>query len=230
MDTVARVIRLLLADDDPLVRMGLRLMFAGVEDIDVVAEAADGDEAVALTAEHAPDVALLDIRMPVCDGLAATQALRALPTAPAVIVLTTFNPDDYVLRALRAGAAGFLLKDTPPNDIVDAVRRVAAGAPVLSPAVTQQLIAQIRTPPAEPATDARARARARLERLAAREYDVARAVGDGRTNAEIAARLFMSVPTVKAHVSSILAKLEVTNRVQIALIVHDAAPDSPAGV
>ncbi|MEV7729333.1 response regulator transcription factor [Streptomyces sp. NPDC087917] len=212
--------------------MGLRMMFAGVEDIDVVSEARDGREAVDLTAKEAPDVVLLDIRMPVCDGLAATQALRALPVPPAIIILTTFNPDDYVVRALRAGAAGFLLKDTPPADIVAAVRRVAAGDPVLSPAVTQQLIAQIATPRPSTAADARARAHARLERLAAREYDVARAVGQGRTNAEIAARLYMSVPTVKAHVSSILNKLGVTNRVQVALIVHEAGigADADGGV
>ncbi|MFD9406454.1 response regulator [Streptomyces sp. NPDC059989] len=215
------MIRVLLADDDPLVRMGLRLMFGSVDDITIVAEAADGEQAVALAREHAPDVVLLDIRMPVLDGLAATPVLLALPKSPAIVILTTFNPDEYVVRALRAGAAGFLLKDTPPTEIAAAVRRVAAGEPVLSPAVTQQLIARVAAP-AEPATDSRAAARARLERLAAREYDVALAVGEGRTNAEIAARLYMSVPTVKAHVSSILAKLNVTNRVQVALIVHDA--------
>lgn len=217
------VIRVLLADDDALVRMGLRLMFGGVEDVTVVAEAADGEQAIGLVAEHAPDVVLLDIRMPVMDGLAATQALRGLPDPPAIVILTTFNPDEYVVRALSAGAAGFLLKDTPPADIVAAVRRVAAGEPVLSPAVTQQLIARVAAPAAEPA-GARARARLRLARLAARERDVALAVGQGRTNAEIAARLYMSLPTVKAHVSSILTKLEVSNRVQIALIVHDAGP------
>lgn len=220
------MIRVLLADDDPLVRMGLRLMFGSVDDITIVAEAADGEEAIALVAEHAPDVVLLDIRMPVLDGLAATLAVRALPDPPAIVILTTFNPDEYVVRALRGGAAGFLLKDTPPTDIVSAVRRVAAGEPVLSPAVTQQLIARVATPAAE-TPDARAGARGRLERLAAREYDVALAVGQGRTNAEIAAQLYMSLPTVKAHVSNILAKLDVTNRVQVALIVHDAGLGRP---
>ncbi|MET9611008.1 response regulator transcription factor [Streptomyces sp. NPDC006512] len=221
------MIRVLLADDDPLVRMGLQLMFGGVEDIAVVAEAADGEQALARVAEHAPDVVLLDIRMPVMDGLAATLALRALPDPPAIVILTTFNPDEYVVRALSAGAAGFLLKDTPPTDIVAAVRRVAAGEPVLSPAVTQQLIARVAAPATEPAR-ARTQARDRLARLAARERDVALAIGQGRTNAEIAARLYMSLPTVKAHVSSILTKLEVTNRVQVALIVHDAAPEETA--
>ncbi|MFI5987267.1 response regulator [Streptomyces sp. NPDC051555] len=206
--------------------MGLRVMFAGVDDIAIVGEAADGEQAAARAAEHRPDVVLLDIRMPVMDGLAATVLLRALAEPPAIIILTTFNPDEYVLRALAHGAAGFLLKDTPPTDIVAAVRRVAAGEPVLSPAVTQQLISRALAPPSA-AADTRVRARARLERLAPREYDVALAVGQGRTNAEIAARLYMSVPTVKAHVSSILAKLDVTNRVQVALIVHDAGPDAP---
>lgn len=225
------MIRVLLADDDPLVRMGLRLMFGSVDDILIVAEAADGEEAARLCREHAPDVVLLDIRMPVMDGLAATQALRALPAPPAIVILTTFNPDEYVVRALRSGAAGFLLKDTPPADIMAAVRRVAAGEPVLSPAVTQQLIARVADPGGEGGTraDSRTLARARLERLAAREYDVALAVGQGLTNAEIAAELYMSVPTVKAHVSSILAKLDVTNRVQVALIVHDAGPERPPG-
>lgn len=226
------MIRVLLADDDPLVRMGLRLMFGSVDDIAIVAEAADGEQAVALGREHAPDVVLLDIRMPVMDGLAATQALRALPAPPAIVILTTFNPDEYVVRALRAGAAGFLLKDTPPADIMAAVRRVAAGEPVLSPAVTQQLIARVADPAGEgdARTASRTRARARLERLAAREYDVALAVGRGRTNAEIAAELYMGVPTVKAHVSSILAKLDVTNRVQVALIIHDAGLGQPPAV
>ncbi|MGW6708213.1 response regulator [Streptomyces sp. NPDC054956] len=222
------MIRVLLADDDPLVRMGLRVMFGSVDDITIVGEAADGEQAVAQAGEHAPDVVLLDIRMPVMDGLAATRLLRGLAKPPAIVILTTFNPDEYVLRALSSGAAGFLLKDTPPTDIVAAVRRVAAGEPVLSPAVTQQLIARVAAPPTE-AADSRTRARARLSRLAPREYDVALAVGQGRTNAEIATRLYMSVPTVKAHVSSILAKLDVTNRVQVALIVHDAEPGAPAG-
>ncbi|WP_256987338.1 response regulator transcription factor [Streptomyces sp. BR123] len=221
------MIRVLLADDDPLVRMGLRLMFGSVDDITIVAEAADGEQAVALSREHTPDVVLLDIRMPVMDGLAATPALRSLPSPPAIVILTTFNPDEYVVRALRAGAAGFLLKDTPPADIMAAVHRVAAGEPVLSPAVTQQLIARVADPASE-AAGTRSGARIRLGRLAAREYDVALAVGQGRTNAEIAARLYMSIPTVKAHVSSILAKLDVTNRVQVALIVHDAGLGRPS--
>ena len=220
------MIRVLLVDDDPLVRSGLRLMLSGADDIEVVAEAADGGEALALVDEHAPDLVLMDIRMPGVDGLEATERLRARPGAPAVVMLTTFKDDEQVLGALRAGAAGFLLKHTPPAEIVAAVRRVKAGEPVLSPAVTEQLIARVTqgddgtgTGPRRPET---AEARIRLDRLGEREREVAVAVAQGRTNAEIAAELYMSVATVKAHVSHILTKLEHTNRVQIALTVHYA--------
>ncbi|MEV5533345.1 response regulator transcription factor [Streptomyces prunicolor] len=218
------MIRVLLVDDDPLVRSGLRLMLGGADDIEVVAEAADGGEVLALVDEHAPDLVLMDIRMPGVDGLEATELLRARPGAPAVVMLTTFKDDEQVLGALRAGAAGFLLKHTPPAEIVAAVRRVKAGEPVLSPAVTEQLIARVTqggdgTVPRRPET---ADARIRLDRLGDREREVAVAVGRGRTNAEIAAELYMSVATVKAHVSHILTKLEHTNRVQIALTVHYA--------
>jgi DNA-binding NarL/FixJ family response regulator len=222
-------IRVLLVDDDPLVRSGLRLMLGGAPDLEVVAEAADGSEVAPLVAEHAPDVVLMDIRMPGTDGLAATEELRggaasAASHPPEVLVLTTFHTDEHVLRALRAGAAGFLLKDTPPQEIVTAVRKVVAGEPVLSPAVTRQLIDRVaeRTEDA-PARATRAkRARAQLALLGDREREVALAVGRGRANAEIAAELHMSLPTVKTHVSRILAKLELDNRVQIALAVYDA--------
>lgn len=140
------MVRLLLVDDDPLVRAGLRLMLGGAPDVEVVAEAGEGGEVAALVEKHSPDVVLMDIRMPSVDGLAATEALRARPGAPEVIVLTTFNTDERVLRALRAGAAGFVLKDTPPREIVEAGRKVAAGDPVLSPAVTRQLIARVAGP------------------------------------------------------------------------------------
>jgi DNA-binding NarL/FixJ family response regulator len=161
----------------------------------------------------------MDIRMPKLDGLAATELLRARPDPPEVIVLTTFHADEYVLRALRAGASGFLLKDTRPTEILHAISRVAAGEPFLSPAVTRRLIAHVGT------TGAGARerhARTMLARLSEREREVAVAVGRGRSNAEISDELFMSVATVKAHVSSILAKLDLNNRTQIALLVHDA--------
>ncbi|MFI6406218.1 response regulator [Streptomyces sp. NPDC050548] len=217
------MIRVLLVDDDPLVRSGLRLMLSGAADIEVVAEAADGGEVPALVDEHAPDLVLMDIRMPGVDGLEATELLRARADPPAVVMLTTFKDDEQVLGALRAGAAGFLLKHTPPAEIVAAVRRVKAGEPVLSPTVTEQLIAQVTQAdgriPGRPET---AEARIRLDRLGDREREVAVAVGQGKTNAEIAAELYMSLATVKAHVSHILTKLEHTNRVQIALTVHHA--------
>ncbi|RFC71467.1 response regulator transcription factor [Streptomyces sp. AcE210] len=213
-------IRVLLVDDDPLVRAGLSFMLGGASDIEIVGQAGDGSEVPALVAETRPDVVLMDIRMPDVDGLAATEALRARPDAPDVIVLTTFHADEQVLRALRAGAAGFVLKDTAPAEIVEAVRRVASGAPVLSPTVTRQLITRATGP--DPQQDRRARARERLAELADREREVAVAVGRGAANAEIAAELYMSVATVKAHVSRILAKLGLNNRVQIALLTHDA--------
>ncbi|MFC9544903.1 response regulator transcription factor [Streptomyces sp. SID9913] len=220
-------IRVLLVDDDPLVRAGLSFMLGGADDIDIVGEAADGGEVGALVDRTRPDVVLMDIRMPTVDGLAATEALRGREKAPQVIVLTTFHADEQVLRALRAGAAGFVLKDTPPAEIVAAVRRVAAGDPVLSPAVTRQLMAHA----AGTAADTRrARARARMQTLNEREREVAVAVGRGLANAEIAAELYLSVATVKSHVSRILAKLDLDNRVQIALLAYDAGlPEDPPG-
>ena len=161
----------------------------------------------------------MDIRMPSVDGLAATERLRGRTDAPQVVLLTTFHADEQVLRALRAGAAGFVLKDTPPAEIVEAVRRVAAGDPVLSPTVTRQLMDQRRAPRPTPR---RARARERLTALNDREREVAVAVGRGLANAEIAGQLFMSVATVKTHVSRVLAKLGLNNRVQIALLAYDA--------
>lgn len=212
-------IRLLIVDDDPLVRAGLTFMLGGAEGIEIVGEGADGCEVPALVDRLRPDVVLMDIRMPQEDGLTATERLRGRPDAPEVIVLTTFHADEQVLRALRAGAAGFVLKDTPPAEIVAAVHRVAAGDPVLSPAITRQLMTHV----AGTAPDGRpVRARTRLATLADREREVAVAVGRGHSNAEIATTLYMSVPTVKTHVSRILAKLGLNNRVQIALLVHDA--------
>ncbi|MFC9793608.1 response regulator [Streptomyces sp. NPDC127584] len=212
-------IRLLIVDDDPLVRAGLTLMLGGAEDLEIVGEGADGREVPELVSRYAPDVVLMDIRMPQVDGLTATERLRAEPGAPEVVVLTTFHADEQVLRALRAGAAGFVLKDTPPAEILAAVRRVAAGDPVLSPAVTRQLMSHVA---GGPERSPRAAATVRLAELADREREVAVAVGRGLANAEIAAELYMSVPTVKTHVSRVLAKLGLNNRVQIALLVHDA--------
>ncbi|MEU2582419.1 response regulator transcription factor [Streptomyces avermitilis] len=212
-------IRLLLVDDDPLVRAGLSLMMGGADDIEIVGEAADGSEVEQLVERTRPDVVLMDIRMPTLDGLAATELLRGRTDAPQVVVLTTFHADEQVLRALRAGAAGFVLKDTPPAQLLDAVRRVAGGDPVLSPAVTRQLMLHA----AGGAPDTRrATARDRIAALNDREREVAVAVGRGGSNAVIAAELYMSVATVKTHVSRILAKLDLNNRVQIALLTYDA--------
>ncbi|THA64213.1 response regulator transcription factor [Streptomyces sp. A0958] len=215
-------VRLLIVDDDPLVRAGLTLMLGGADDIDIVGEGADGSEAAALVDRLRPDVVLMDIRMPVMDGLTATEVLRGRPDAPEIVVLTTFHADEQVLRAIRAGAAGFVLKDTPPAQIVESVRRVAAGDPVLSPAVTRQLMARAAGSGPDERADRGERARERIASLADREREVAVAVGQGRSNAEIAATLYLSVATVKTQVSRILAKFGFNNRVQIALLVHDA--------
>jgi DNA-binding NarL/FixJ family response regulator len=212
-------IRVLIVDDDPLVRAGLSMLLAGTDDVVIVGEATDGNEVMDAVAALEPNIVLMDIRMPTMDGLAATSLVRATPDAPDVIVLTTFEADDYVLRALRAGASGFLLKDTPPVDIVRAVRTVAAGDPMLSPTITRRLIGHV----TDSGIDTRQRdAREQLSRLTEREREVAVAVGLGKSNAEISHDLYMSVATVKAHVSRVLEKLQLNNRVQIALLAHDA--------
>jgi len=217
---VGSVISVLVVDDDPLVRSALSLMLGGHPDVHVVGEAADGRAGIAAARGLRPDVVLMDIRMPVLDGLAATIELRGQADPPHVIVLTTFDADDYVLRALASGADGFLLKDTPPPEILEAIRRVAGGDPMLSPSVTRRLIQQV----APPDSSRSALAQERLAGLTERERDVALAVGRGLSNAEIAGELYLSVPTVKAHVSRLFEKLGVTNRVQIAIVVHDAGP------
>ncbi|MFC5137050.1 response regulator [Actinomycetospora rhizophila] len=210
-------IRVLVVDDDALVRSALTMMLDGADGIRVAGEAADGDEVPALVDAHAPHVVLMDLRMPRVGGLAATKRVRERPDPPEVLVLTTFDSDENVLHALRAGAGGFLLKDTPPAQIVEAVQRVAAGDPVLSPTVTRRLMDRA----GADASD-RERARAALRSLSEREYDVAVAIARGRSNAEIAAEAYMSLSTVKAHVSHVLAKLDLENRTQVALLVHDA--------
>ncbi|RJS47715.1 DNA-binding response regulator [Nocardioides cavernaquae] len=214
----------MLVDDDPLVRSALALMIGGQPDIEVIGEAANGAEGLARCATDRPDVVLMDIRMPVMDGLEATRQLHARPSPPRVIVLTTFDADDYVTGAIAAGADGFVLKDTPPAEIVAAIRRVADGEPMLSPSATASLIRQIRTDNAETSngSDREAQALARLSSLTEREHEVALAIGRGLSNAEIARELFLSVPTVKAHVGRLFDKLGTTNRVQIAICVHDA--------
>jgi DNA-binding NarL/FixJ family response regulator len=216
-------IRVVLVDDDALVRTGLRLILGGSPDIDVVGEASDGVEAVSAVAEHGPDVVLMDIRMPRLDGIEATRRVRALDRAPRVIVLTTFDTDEMVLGALRAGASGFLLKSTRPERLVEAIRSVAAGEPMLSPSVTAQLISRVTSEtPGSTAQHAREQALARLAALTDREREVALAIGRGASNAEIARSLYMGLPTVKTHVSRVLTKLGLDNRTQVALLVHDA--------
>jgi DNA-binding NarL/FixJ family response regulator len=221
---VADVIRVLIADDDALVRAGLRMMLGAGPELQVVGEATDGAEAVAAARRLHPDVVLMDIRMPRMDGLAAIEALRAAGAAPAVIVLTTFDTDEHVMRALRLGANGFLLKDTPPGDLIESVRRVAAGDSMLSPAVVGRLIDRlVRDDDGVQRRHRAERARAALARLTDREREVAMAVGQGRSNAEIGAELHMSVATIKTYVSRILDKMECGNRVQVAILVHEAS-------
>jgi DNA-binding NarL/FixJ family response regulator len=216
--------RVLITDDDPLVRSGLVLMLGGASEIEVVGEASNGREAVAAVREatergEAIDVVLMDLRMPVMDGIGATTAITALDQAPKVIVLTTFDADEHIVRALAAGANGFLLKDTPPTEIVAAIGKVEAGEPMLSPTITSQLIRQV----TDHAThDSSASALALVGTLTEREHDVALAVGRGSSNAEIAEQLHLSVATVKAHISHLFLKLEATNRVQVAICMHDA--------
>ena len=211
--------KILLVDDDPLVRAGLRMILSSADDIEVVGEADDGGAAITAVTAHRPDVVLMDIRMPGMDGIAATERLRAAPDPPQVIVLTTFNADDYVLRALRAGASGFLLKDTAPDEILHAVRVVHSGDAMLSPSATRSIVAQLRS---SGASDRSAVAAERLTVLTERELEVAVCVGRGLSNSEIASELYLSVPTVKSHVSRLLTKLDATNRVQVAMVVHDA--------
>ena len=213
------VIRVLLVDDDPLVRSALSLMLGGQSDIDVVGEAPHGEAGLALVGELEPDVVLMDIRMPVMDGLEATKALHERPSPPSVVVLTTFDADDHVVRAIAAGADGFLLKDTPPGDIVNAIRTVAAGDAMLSPSATRSLVSRLR---GMTASDRVTHAADRLTVLTERELEVAVCVGRGLSNSEIASELYLSIPTVKSHVSRLLTKLGSTNRVQVAMVVHDA--------
>ncbi|MFV0407841.1 MAG: response regulator [Propioniciclava sp.] len=208
-----------IVDDEYLVRSGLRLMLDGHEDIAVVAEGANGHEALSLVAQHSPDVVCMDIRMPGMDGIAATRALDTNHVS--VIMLTAFDTDNFILDALDAGAAGFLLKDTPPEQVIAAVRQAAAGELRFSPTVLARLVrlaGQSRR--ADPA------ATRRLAELTERERDVARAVATGLTNHEVARLLHLSLPTVKTHLGRIFDKLQTTNRVQVALMVHDTQPPS----
>ncbi|AEW92790.1 MULTISPECIES: response regulator [Streptomycetaceae] len=212
------MIRVLIADDDALVRLGLADLLDGDAGIEVVAQACDGLHAVEQATAHRVDVALVDVRMPRMDGITATARLRALPRPPKVITLTTFDLDEYVYNALAAGADGFLLKDTDPAEILRAVHLVAVGSAMLHPSAARRLIDRYHQAGGARTTAARTR----LDRLTPRERDVLALLAEGETNAEIAARLGMRESTVKAHVSRILTALEVTNRVQAALLARDA--------
>jgi DNA-binding NarL/FixJ family response regulator len=206
-------VRVLLADDQALVRAGLRMLLSGEDDIEVVAEAANGREAVALAAQHRPDVVLMDIRMPELDGLEASRRILAADPGARVLVLTTFGLDEYVYEALRVGASGFVLKDDPPEQLLEAVRTVAAGDALLSPAVTRRVIAQFtrlhrQAPP--PAVAA----------LTERELEVFRLIAQGLSNAEIGHELFISDTTVKTHVTRLLQKLGLRDRAQAIVLAY----------
>ncbi len=205
-----------LADDQPLVRSGLRMIVEGEPDLRVVGEAADGTQAVDLVADSAPDVILLDVQMPGTDGLEAMEQIAAKQAPTRVLMLTTFDLDEYVYRAMRAGASGFLLKDMPGEDIVSAIRQVVRGADaLLAPALTRRLLDRFTSGPPRP--DARC-----LARLTDREVQVLRLVGAGLSNAEIAAELFIGESTVKTHVARVLMKLGLRDRVQAAILAHEA--------
>jgi DNA-binding NarL/FixJ family response regulator len=212
-------IRVLLVDDEELVRFGLRTVLESVGGFEVVGEAGDGAAGVRAARELRPDVVLIDIRMPVLDGLAATKQILAEPDPPQVAVLTTFHVDTYVYAALAAGAAGFLLKDTPPRDIAAAVRAVADGTATLSPQVTAALIHSYVDKKAAPR---RAEALRRLADLSDREREVLTLLGSGESNAAVAKRLFVSEATVKTYVSRLLTKLDLANRTQAAILAHEA--------
>ena len=203
-------IRVLVADDQSMVRAGFRMLLSGEPDIEVVAEASNGLEAVDKAARFRPTVVLMDIRMPELDGLEATRRILAADDAARILILTTFDHDEYVYEALRAGASGFVLKDDPPEQLLAAIRTVAAGEALLSPAVTKRVIAQFaRLPRPAPAR--------RLDELTERELDVFRLIARGLSNAEIGRELYISPSTVKNHISAILAKLGVHNRIQAAV-------------
>ncbi|MEU9033475.1 response regulator transcription factor [Streptomyces sp. NPDC048352] len=221
MNQSTEPIRVLLADDEAMIRHGVRLILRHAEGIEVVAEAADGRAAVEEAAAHRPDVALVDIRMPVCDGLAAIAPLLALDPAPRVVMLTTFGDDDNVVRALREGAAGFLLKDEGPQELISAVRAAAAGDAVLSPGVTGAVISRMLRSDASQDTGAVV-ADERIGRLTGREREVLAMLGQGLSNQDVAGRLGIGVGTVKTHVGAILDKTGTASRVQAALLAHRA--------
>jgi DNA-binding NarL/FixJ family response regulator len=219
-------IRVVVADDQALVRSGFRMLLTGEPDIEVVGEAGNGAEAVALAASERPDVMLMDVRMPVMDGLEATRRISGDDSMAAtrVVILTTFDLDEYVHEALRAGASGFLLKDTLPADLINAVRVVAAGDALIAPKVTRRLIEEFAN---RPAPGAAAAAAAVLDQLTDREREVLEVVARGRSNAEIAAALFVSHATVKTHISRLLMKLDARDRAQLVMIAYETGVVAP---
>jgi DNA-binding NarL/FixJ family response regulator len=211
------MIRVLIADDQALVRGGFRSILETQPDIEVIGEAEDGQDAVKQAAANNPDVVLMDIRMPRLDGIAATATILTTPTPPKVLILTTFDLDDYVYQALSAGASGFLLKTAPPRELADAVRTVASGDALLAPEITRRLIEDYLTRPLQSAKHAIA-----FDRLTPRETEVMLLIARGLSNAEIATRLYLSEPTVKTHVTRVLAKLQVRDRVHAVVLAYES--------
>jgi DNA-binding NarL/FixJ family response regulator len=217
-------IRVVVADDQILVRSGFRVLVDVAADMEVVGEAADGAEAVALVAEHLPDVVLMDIRMPVLDGIDATRQITAATPATRVLILTTFDLDEYVYAALRAGASGFLLKDTRPEELLAGIRTIAAGEAMLAPSVTSRLIAEFANRP----DDAPGATPVQLTDLTEREREVLVEVGRGLSNADIGARLHISPATAKTHVSRLLMKLGAHDRAQLVVVAYESRLITPA--
>lgn len=218
---MADTLRVVLVDDEDLVRSGLRLLLSNAPDIEVVAEASNGRDAVATVLDTQPDVVLMDIRMPVMDGIAAVEKILSVHTVP-IIMLTAFDTDSFILRALRAGAAGFLLKSTPPESLMAAVRAAAAGQPLLSPQVVDKLVG-MQGPALSDAQSHHTRtARTRLCTLSSREREIAGLVAQGLNNQDIADQLVVSMATVKSHMQHILKKIGGTSRVHIAIMVLEA--------
>jgi DNA-binding NarL/FixJ family response regulator len=220
-------VRVLLADDQPLIRAGLRVLIADCPDLDVVGEAGTGTQAVQFARESRPDVVVMDIRMPGMDGIEATQMITARVGPTRVVVLTTFDDDDYVYAALRAGASGFLVKDMALEDILAAIRVVAAGDALIAPSVTRRLIEQFANPP--PASQPMSQPPRELPGVTEREREVLTLVGCGLSNGEIAGRLVISTATAKAHVARLLAKLGARDRVQLVIAAYQAGLVSPGG-
>jgi DNA-binding NarL/FixJ family response regulator len=215
-------IRVLLADDEAMVRAGVRAILGSDETIEIVAEAADGQEAVALTQRHRPDVAVLDIRMPRMDGLAAGAEIKRTVPETAVVMLTTFSEDAYIAKALGDGASGFLLKSGDPHELIAGLKAVAEGAAYLSPKVAQRVIAELGAGTGGGRMARAAAAKEQVDVLSPREREVLALVGAGLSNAEIAGRLFLVEGTVKAYVSAVLSRLAVKNRVQAAIVAYEA--------